>query len=349
MGTIQKIEDYNLFAILTDEESQKLRLICRILAIVCNIPCFLSIFVFLFQDSKLHLGQQIELILCISIFFYESSHYLPASADRQWLCYFQCILSFGIQIVISYLVMIYSYIALKKFTNPDSVKSKCNIFFIYFSPIILFIIIIIYILFRADLSIFFEFTVYPTSTDNLSRLLNYFLLFLFLVLNIINTSILIKKIKNFKKTLVKIDIFIEEKLRVFIKKLIFSIIGLIFVFHNSLPVGILTSLNIVGGDVFFSFGYFLYLYINKAMLGIVFWFIYIFNINLWHKFLILIRIEKKEEFKDNFEKEEKAMEYSIEEGSRLNTTITYNMEELEKIPSLLNNNDSNYIYEDESL
>lgn len=87
------------------------------------------------------------------------------------------------------------------------------------------------------------------------------------------------------------------------------------------------------------------------MLGIVFWFIYIFNINLWHKFLILIRIEKKEEFKGNFEKEEKAMEYSIDECSRLNTTMNYNLQELEKSPSLLNKNDLdlNYTYEDENL
>ena len=313
MGNNTTIEDYVDTPL---KEEQILRIICRILAIICNIPCFISVFVFLFQKTELKLNQKIQLRLCISIVLYEASHYLPVTPKYQWICYFQCIISFGIEIIISYYAMIYTYTALILFINSELINNSLNKFLIHYFPLLFYIIIITYILLVPDLRIYFKFTVYPF--DDLSRLLNYSFAFLFLLLNILNNLILIQKIKNFINNLPKVDHFAKEKLRIFKKKFFLNIIGYIFVFHYILLVGFLTSSHLVSWDYFFNFPSFLYLYINKAILGIVFWFIYIYNINFWHKFLILIRMEKKEKYEENFEKEEKIMEYSIDSSTRIN-------------------------------
>ena len=348
MSKLKEITEYDKYNVLNEEESQKLRIICRIFAVLCNIPCLISIFIFIFQKSKLNLGQKIQFIICILISLYEGSHYIPVSSEHQWLCYFQCIISFGNQIIISYLIMIYSYIALIIFINPNSIKSKFNIFFIYFSTPILFISILFYLLFVPDLKIFFGLTVYPDDENVITRLMNYFLVFIFLLINIVNNIILIYKIKNFIKKLNNVDYFAKEKLRVFKRKLIFNIIGLVII-HNTLPVGILTSFKIISGDVFFHFSYFLYLYINQAILGLVYWFIYIFNKNLWMKFLILIKIEKTESFEEEFNKEAKILEYSEDQSITADHTININMEELENIPSVNNNTYMTQTYDDDEI
>lgn len=91
----------------------------------------------------------------------------------------------------------------------------------------------------------------------------------------------------------------------------------------------------------------LYIYINQAILEIVFWFIYIYNNNFWNKFLILIRIEKKEKFEQKFQEEEKILEYNIDESMRNNETINININELENMNSIRISLQSNY--EDEQL
>lgn len=348
MSKLKEITEYKKYILLEEEESQKLRIICRIFAVLCNIPCLISICVFIFQKSKLNLGQKIQFIICILIALYEGSHYIPISSEYQWYCYFQCIISFGNQIIISYLIMIYSYIALIVFINPNSLKSKFNIFFIYFSTPILFFAIVFYLLFIPDLKIFFGFTVYPDDDNYITRLMSYFLVFIFLLINVVNNIILIYKIKNFIKKLANVDYFAKEKLRVFKRKLIFNIIGLLII-HNTLPVGILTSFKIISGDVFFHFSYFLYLYLNHAILGLVYWFMYIFNKNLWKKFLILIKIEKNENYEEEFSKEAKILEYSEEQSITADQTININMEELENMPSVNNNTYLTQTYEDEIL
>ena len=68
MVNITKIKDYVAYSL---PHTQILRIICRILAIICNIPCFISIFVFLFQEKELKLNQKIQLRLCIAIVLYE--------------------------------------------------------------------------------------------------------------------------------------------------------------------------------------------------------------------------------------------------------------------------------------
>ena len=347
MGNSTTIEEYTKYEVLNEEDSSKLRIICRILAIICNIPCFLSIFVFIFEDSKLKLNQKIQLRLCISIVLYESSHYIPVSTNYQWICYIQCILSFGILIIISYLAMIHTYIALIMFSKPKLINSGLNKFFIHIFPYLFFLAIILYIIKVPKLNIFFGFTVYPDDEDP-SRIFNYLLVFIFLLICIINNIILIHKIKKFISKLSNIDHFAKEKLYLFKKKLIFNIFGIIFVFHYALPVGILTSLKIVSGAVFFKLKYFIYIYANKAILGIIFWFIYIFNINFLHKFLILIRLQKKEKYKEHFEKEEKILEYSIDESTRAEEAISINMDDLDHVHSI-NRNSIKSNYEDEEL
>ena len=179
--------------------------------------------------------------------------------------------------------------------------------------------------------------------------MNYSFVFLFLLLNILNNILLIQKIKNFINKLPKVDTFAKEKLLIFKKKFILNIIGYIFVFHYILLVGFLTSSHLVSWKPFFNLTSFFYLYINKAILGIVFWFIYIYNINFWHKFLILIKIEKKEKYEQNFEKEEKIMEYSIDSSTRINESITINTDVFEILPSCSNRTTINSNYEDEQL
>ena len=105
------------------------------------------------QYTKLKLGHK---RLYITIVLYEASHYFPVSKDYQWLCYFQCIISFGIQVIISYLAMIYTYIALIMFIKPNIINSKFNKFFINISPGLFFIGIIFYILYVPKLFIYFQ-------------------------------------------------------------------------------------------------------------------------------------------------------------------------------------------------
>ena len=142
---------------------------------------------------------------------------MPISTDKQGLCYFHCIISFGIQVIISYLAMIYSYIPLILFIKPNIINSKFNKFFIHFSPYFLYIGIIFYILRVPELFIFLKLIVYPK--EDLSRLLNYFLVFIFLLINIISNIILIHKIKNFIGKLRDIDSFAKEKLDLFRKNI----------------------------------------------------------------------------------------------------------------------------------
>ena len=174
MVNITKIKDYVAYSL---PHTQILRIICRILAIICNIPCFISIFVLLFQKIELKLYQRIQLRLCVTLVLYEASHYLPATPDHQWICYFQCIISYGIEIIISYYAMIYTYAALILFINSELINNKYNKFLIHYFPLLFYIIIIAYILLVPDLYIYFKFTVY--SYDDQSRLLNYSFVFLF--------------------------------------------------------------------------------------------------------------------------------------------------------------------------
>ena len=352
MGNLNKIENYTKYYILDENESYILRIICRTLAIICNIPCFLSIFVFLFQDTKLKLGQIIQLRLCITIVLYEASHYLPVSEDYQWLCYFQCIISFGIQLIISYLAIIYTYIALISFIKPNALNSRLNKFFIHISPSLFFIGIIFYILFKSKLYIYFGFSVYPDDEDR-SRIINHILVFIFMIIIILNNILLIIKIKSFIKKLSNIDHYAKEKLRFFKKKLYLNIFLMIFVFHFILPVGILTFSGKLDGKIFFNLVSFLIIYANKAVLGIVYWFIYIYNINFWHKFLILIKIEKKEKYQEKFVEEEKIMEYSIDESTRgtLNTqnALYADLNELEITATVNTSNLRGTVYSDEEL
>ena len=348
MGNLDEIKEYNKYQVLSDKDSEKLRIVCRILAVICNIPCFLSIFVFLFQYSPLKSSQKIQLRLCIAIVLYESSHYLPVSTKYQGLCYFQFIISSGIHIIISYLTMIYSYIALILFTKPNIIKFIFNIFFIHFSPYLLFIGIILYILKVPKLCLFFKFTVYPDDEDP-SRILIYILVLVFLIINILNNILLIIKIKRFIKGLSTVDNYAKEKLHIFKKKLIWNIIAIIFVFYYNLPFGILIYFKIVSGNIFFNFGHMLFVYINKAILGIVFWFIYIYNINFWHKFLILIKIEKKEKFEKKFQEEEKILDYSVDESMRNNETLYISMNGLENMHSINDRISLKSKFEDEQL
>jgi len=76
---------------------------------------------------------------------------------------------------------------------------------------------------------------------------------------------------------------------------------------------------------------------------------YIFNKNLWKKFLILIKIEKSENFEEEFSKESKILEYSEDQSITADQTININMEELENIPSVNNNTYLTQTYEDEIL
>ena len=88
MGNLQKIEEFSKYKVLEDNDIRKLTIICRITSVVCHIPCSISLFVYIFQDSKLQLGQKIEFIIYISLSIYGSSHYLPVSSDHQWLAIF---------------------------------------------------------------------------------------------------------------------------------------------------------------------------------------------------------------------------------------------------------------------
>ena len=239
--------------------------------------------------------------------------------------------------------MIYTYACLILFMDSEIINNIFNQFLIHYFPLLFYIIIIAYILLVPDLEIYFKFTVYPF--DDLSRLLNYSFVFLFLLLNIINNIILMKKIQNFINKLPNVDNFAKEKLHIFKKKFILNIIAYIFVFHCILFIGFLTSSGLVSWDYFFKFPIILYLYINKAILGIVFWFMFIYNINFWHKFLILIKIEKKEKYEENFEKEEKIMEYSIDNSTRINDSININSDIFEILPSYANRTTLNSNYE----
>ena len=345
MGNITTIENYTEINDLNENDFYYLRLIGRILAVICNIPCFLSIFVFLFQDTKLKLGQIIQLRLCITIVLYEASHYFPISIEYQWLCYFQCIIFFGIEIIICYLALIYTYISLIIFIRPYSLSSKCNKFFIYFSPSLLYIGIIFYILYKLTLFNYYQFTVYPKLEENETKLLN-ILELIFLIINIINNIILVQKIKSFIKKLSNIDHYAKEKLCFFKKKLYLNIFLIFAVF--TLPFGILTLIK----NFFTKFEYLLFLFGNKALLGVVFWFIYIYNKIFWHKFLILIRIEKKEKYKEKFEEEEKVLEYSSLSDSTIDNdeTIHINTPDLEKNSPITNKSNLRIsVYSDESL
>lgn len=151
------------------------------------------------------------------LILYEGSYFLPVSLKYNWLCLIQCILSFGIQIIIPYIAMIHSYIALIMFINPNKITSKFNKFFIYFSPSLLYIAVIAYILMVPQLYLLFGFSVY--AMDQKSRLFNYILIFAFLLLIIINNILLIQNIKTFINKLPNIDNFAKEKLSISKKNL----------------------------------------------------------------------------------------------------------------------------------
>lgn len=106
--------------------------------------------------------------------------------------------------------------------------------------------------------------------DQKRRLLNYTMVFIFLVLIIINSILLIQNINKFIKKLSNIDNFVKEKLNISKNKFITNIIGIIIVFHY-LSMGFLLSFK--NDNPSPNFGFFIYIYINKAILDLVFWII----------------------------------------------------------------------------
>lgn len=323
------IDDIVIGPKLPGNESQILRIICRVFASITNILVLTSIIIFLINFCKLKLNQIIQLKMCISIFIYEASHYFPNFTTQNWECYLQCILGYGFQIMMAYYTTIYSYVAMILFIKPLSITNYFNTFIIFFSDYILLGIIIVFILYgNPKMTIYYNFLV--QTTDMYGRLFNYGLIFLFSILGIIN---IIRLIINIENSLMKnMDItFVKDKLNFCKKTLKKYVLGTLFIFHCPILILLLFGSKILTKDIFINFYFCLYVFINKSLMGLIYWLVFVFSKNLWYKFLMLIRKENSFENYKEFKNEDGKFEFNeLKNIANLKIAKGVSLEELEK-------------------
>lgn len=339
------IDDIIVGEHLSDDESSILKLVCRIFATITNIPVFISIILFLINLSDLKLNEIIQLKMCISIFIYESSHYFT-NLTTEWKKILQCISGYGFQIMMAYYTTIYSYVALVLFIKPLLINTCFYKFVIFFSSYFLLAIIIVFILFALKKTTYYDFSV--QTTDIYGRLFNYGLVLLFSALSIINT---IRLLLNIKKSLRdSFDFhFAEEKLQSCKKELKKYIIGTLIIFHYPILILLLFGAKILTKKVFENFYFCLYVFINKSLMGLIYWLVFVFSRNLWHRFLIMIKIEKPCQHDNELKNEETKLEYNeLKNIPNLEYVKGASMEELEKSIPSVGSLPSNY-GEDEEL
>jgi len=302
----------------SNEQNIIFQIYSGILSTISIIPNFITIIIFLFQKGKLNLQQRIQLMLCFSFIGIEI-RFIPIKSNNSYY-FFQACISFSSIIIATYYQFIYSYIAYKLFTSPNSLLTKCNKFFIKFFPFILFLILSCFVHFFSNLILYFEFIAYPENpeegiTHQLSKRVSHVFRINFFLLNIFYIIKLLRKINQVIKGANNIDInFTNKKFYVYKNKLIWYIVGMIIVMHPYLlryPVEHFGGLN--SGEALRNYTFSIYFHGIESLSGLIYWIIYIYNKLLIKRFMIIFCCKKVEEYTNEFLEEKIIYEQSAEE------------------------------------
>jgi len=309
------ISEYNK---TTNDQNIKFQIYSGILSAISIIPNFITIIIFVFQKGKLNLQQRIQLILCFSFIGIEI-RFIPIKSNNHYY-FFQACISFSSIIIATYYQFIYSFIAYKLFTSPKDLLTKCNIFFIYFFPFILFLFLSCFIYLFSNLTLYFGFIAYPENpekgiTNQLSKRVSHVFRIIFFLLNFLFIIKLLKKINQVIKGANNIDNnFTNKKFYVYKNKLIWYIVGMIIVMHPYLlrfPVEYFNNLDT--GEALQNYNFSIYFHGVESLSGLVYWIIYIYNKLLIRRFMIIFCFKKEEEYTNEFIEEKIIHEQSAEE------------------------------------
>lgn len=252
----------------------------------------------------------------MSMLLFESGYIIQNPNNNLYISLYQAISQYVFVITILHIQVLYSYSAFVLFVTPKEISSKTNNFIIYIFPWILAIILIIYMIFIPNFSIYFGCA--SSIDDSSGKIIYYSLVLILFILNIFYT---IKLLKRIKRTLLEASInsFTNKKYNFYKGKLIKYIIGMFIVFHVRLIIVPLRFSFAKSDDVIAKLPVICYIYGIQISVGIVYYFVYVYNSNLFRMFMVLIIPSKEDQYKKQFEEEQKIFESS--ENSSLDDTL----------------------------
>lgn len=299
----------------TDEQNFFFHIYCGVLSTISIIPNLISIIIFCCQKEKMKLQQRIQLLLCITFIGIEI-RFIPVHLTQKYY-FFQAGASFSFIIIATYYQMIYSFIAYKLFVAPDDLSKKCDKFFIYIFPFILFFFLSLFVNLHSNLTLYFNFIAYPENPEpgpkhQLSKRVSHIFRITFFFVNIIYIIKLLRKIKEIIKIEKSKNSFTNKKFNFYLKKLIWYIIGMAIVMNPFLFRYLVEKINNFSrGDALHSFSFSIYFHGFECLSGLIYWFIYIYNINLLRRFFIIFCNKKEIDYLDEFNIEKKINEESL--------------------------------------
>jgi hypothetical protein len=311
----------NIANFTTDSQNLVFQTYCGILSTICIIPNLISLIIIIFfscQKAKMNIQQRIQLMLCITFIGIEI-RFIPIITSNGSYYYFQAGISFSFLILATYYQFIYSFIAYTLFTTPKDLSKIYNLFFIYIFPFIFFVFLAIFVIIQSELKLYFKFIAYPENSKDvlkkeISKGVFHFCRTIFFFLNILYIILLLIKIHQVIALEHNNHKYTNKKFKVYLKKLIWYILGMIIVMNPFLFRYFLERYyNYDTGEVFQNFTFSLYFYGMECLSGIIYWFIYIYNKNLLRRFLILFCNKKEENYFNEFNEEKIIHEDSIQE------------------------------------
>ena len=304
------------------EQNKSFHIFSGILSFMCTIPNLISIIIILFKKNVNSFYKRIQIILCISYIGIEIKYYpIIINIDKIYKIFYfiQFSVSYTFLVLSNYYQFIHSYIAYKLFTSPNDLSTKCNIFFIYFFPLILLIFSIILVVFNYKLTLYFDFIAYPNHLDE-NRIYDIVAKIFgvcrigFFLLNIIYIFKLLRKIKQVLTFTINIDKkFANKKYKIYKNKLIWYIIAMVFVMHPYLlkkPIAAYLDLE-DKEDILHNYPFSYYYHGIEILSGLIYWYIYIYNKNIIRRILIVFCCKKERDYLNEFIEEKKMYEESV--------------------------------------
>lgn len=295
---------------LTDTENRELITFCCIISIITIILSLFSIILLMMIQASFSIKHKIKVIFCILILFDQLTSFFNYFTNNLLIILLRSIISFCFPIIFSYWSMIYSYIPYQLFGTPKTLESALNKFFIDKFGWILLIIISLYVFLIPKIAVFFQIESIPLSLDGL--IITNVLFIIFCFISIRSTKKLLRGIKRTIILATNSEIeFINKKEKSFKKHLCLSLVCYIIIYIRILAFYFLDNLVNEKQSLFnHRFEIFFITLGIKYFSGLVCWFTFVFNKNLFYRLKIALRKESNDEYRDELEEEKKMYEAS---------------------------------------
>ena len=286
----------------TYTQNKTFQIYSGILSFLSTIPNLISIIIFIFKREKtkpkINIKKNIQIMLCITFIGIEI-RFFPFVTKNESYYFFQAGISFSSIILSTYYQFVYSFTAYKLFSSPKDLTKKCNLFFIYIYPFILFIYLSTFVNICSSLTLYYNFLAYPENseigfTHELSKRLSHVFRVTFFLLNILFVGMLLRKIYKYLNNYSNNEEnYTNKKFNEYLKKLIWYIISMLFVLNPYLFRKIVEIYFNNGKEALTNYSFSFYFHGMESLSGLIYWYIYIYDINLFHKFMILFCCKKE--------------------------------------------------------